>query len=75
MGRAKFPLERQCRSERAGSCTSCPFGTNQASVLSYIDGFMLLGFATVGVLLLMLILKDPLAQPVILGSAAVVAPG
>jgi DHA2 family multidrug resistance protein len=48
---------------------------NQASVLSYIDGFMLLGFATVGALLLMLILKDPPAQPVILGSAAVVAPG
>lgn len=48
---------------------------NQASVLSYIDGFMLLGFATVGALLLMLILKDPPAQPVILGSTAVVAPG
>ena len=27
---------------------------NQASVLSYIDGFMFLGFATVGALLLML---------------------
>ena len=48
---------------------------NQASVLSFIDGFMLLGLATVGALLLMLILKDPPAQPVILGSAAVVAPG
>jgi MFS transporter, DHA2 family, multidrug resistance protein len=48
---------------------------NQASVLSYIDGFMLLGFATVGALLLMLILQDPPAQPVILGSTAVVVPG
>jgi DHA2 family multidrug resistance protein len=41
---------------------------NQASVLSYIDGFMLLGFAAVGALLLMLVLKDPPAQPLILGS-------
>jgi MFS transporter, DHA2 family, multidrug resistance protein len=41
---------------------------NQASVLSYIDGFMLLGFAALGALLLMLFLRDPPAQPLILGS-------
>ena len=44
---------------------------NQASVLSYIDGFMLLGFAAVGALLLMLVLKEPPAQPLILGSTGV----
>jgi DHA2 family multidrug resistance protein len=43
----------------------------QASVLSYIDGFMLLGFATVGALLLMIFLKDPPAQPLVLGSPPV----
>src|SRR5271154_5385479 len=32
---------------------------NQANVLSYIDGFMLLGFTVIGALLLMLVLKDP----------------
>jgi DHA2 family multidrug resistance protein len=41
---------------------------NQANVLSYIDGFMLLGFAALGALLLMLVLKDPPAQPLTLGS-------
>jgi hypothetical protein len=41
---------------------------NQASVLSYIDGFMLLGFAALGALLLMLLLKDPPAGPLIHGS-------
>jgi MFS transporter, DHA2 family, multidrug resistance protein len=44
---------------------------NQASVLSYIDGFMLLGFAALGALLLMLALKDPPLQPVVLGSTGV----
>jgi hypothetical protein len=48
---------------------------NQASVLSYIDGFMLLGLATIGALLLMLALKDPPVHPVTLGTAAAVAPG
>jgi len=44
---------------------------NQASVLSYIDGFMLLGFAALGALLLMLVLKDPPAQPLFLGGGGV----
>src|SRR5271167_652565 len=44
---------------------------NQASVLSYIDGFMLLGLAALGALLLMLVLKDPPAQPLILGGSGV----
>jgi MFS transporter, DHA2 family, multidrug resistance protein len=47
---------------------------NQASVLSYIDGFMLLGFSAIGALLLMLIFKDPPAQPSMLGSASVAHP-
>ena len=47
---------------------------NQANVLSYIDGFMLLGFSTLGALLLMLMLKDPPAQPLVLGSASVARP-
>jgi DHA2 family multidrug resistance protein len=41
---------------------------NQASVLSYIDGFMLLGFAAFGALVLMLVLRDPPAQPLVLGG-------
>lgn len=32
---------------------------NQAYVLSYIDGFMVLGFAVIGALLLMLLLRNP----------------
>jgi DHA2 family multidrug resistance protein len=44
---------------------------NQASVLSYIDGFMLLGFAALGALLLMVALKDPPPKPVALGSTGV----
>jgi DHA2 family multidrug resistance protein len=39
---------------------------NQAYVLAYIDGFMVLGFAVIGALLLMLLLRDPpthLQQP------------
>jgi MFS transporter, DHA2 family, multidrug resistance protein len=39
---------------------------NQAYVLAYIDGFMVLGFAVIGALLLMLLLRDPpghLEQP------------
>jgi DHA2 family multidrug resistance protein len=36
---------------------------NQANVLAYIDGFMVLGFAAIGVLLLMLFLRAAPAQP------------
>lgn len=36
---------------------------NQAYVLAYIDGFMVLGFATIGALLLMLLLRDPPTHP------------
>ena len=32
---------------------------NQAYVLAYIDAFMALGFAVIGALLLMLLLRDP----------------
>src|SRR5277367_4663667 len=32
---------------------------NQAYVLAYIDGFMVLGFAVIGALFLMLLLRDP----------------
>jgi hypothetical protein len=32
---------------------------NQANVLAYIDGFMVLGYAVIGVLLLMLLLRAP----------------
>jgi DHA2 family multidrug resistance protein len=32
---------------------------NQAYVLAYIDGFMILGFAVIGALALMLLLRDP----------------
>jgi DHA2 family multidrug resistance protein len=35
---------------------------NQANVLSYIDGFMVLGFAVIGALLFMLLLRDPPEQ-------------
>jgi DHA2 family multidrug resistance protein len=31
----------------------------QANVLAYIDGFMVIGFAAIGVLLMMLLLRDP----------------
>jgi DHA2 family multidrug resistance protein len=41
---------------------------SQANVLAYIDGFMLLGFAAIGALLLMLMLRDPPSQPLSLGS-------
>jgi hypothetical protein len=34
----------------------------QANVLAYIDGFMILGFAAIGVLLLMLLLRAPPMQ-------------
>jgi hypothetical protein len=43
---------------------------SQANVLAYIDGFMLLGFAAIGALLLMLTLRDPPAQPLSLGSTS-----
>jgi DHA2 family multidrug resistance protein len=35
---------------------------NQAYVLAYIDGFMVLGYAVIGALLLMLLLHDPPAH-------------
>jgi MFS transporter, DHA2 family, multidrug resistance protein len=35
---------------------------NQAYVLAYIDAFMVLGFAVIGALLLMLLLRDPPAH-------------
>ena len=35
---------------------------NQANVLAYIDGFMIIGFAVIGVLLLMLLLRSPAPQ-------------
>jgi MFS transporter, DHA2 family, multidrug resistance protein len=35
---------------------------SQAYVLAYIDGFMIVGFAVIAVLLLMLTLRDPPAQ-------------
>jgi MFS transporter, DHA2 family, multidrug resistance protein len=35
----------------------------QAYVLAFIDGFMVLGFAVIGVLLLMLLLRAPPAVP------------
>ncbi len=35
----------------------------QAYVLAFIDGFMILGFAVIGTLLLMLLLRTPPAQP------------
>jgi MFS transporter, DHA2 family, multidrug resistance protein len=44
---------------------------NQAYVLSYIDGFMVVGFAVVVVLLLMLTLRTPTAQPAPSGAGSV----
>jgi DHA2 family multidrug resistance protein len=35
---------------------------NQANVLAYIDGFMIIGFAVIGMLLLMLLLRSPAPQ-------------
>jgi DHA2 family multidrug resistance protein len=43
---------------------------NQANVLAYIDGFMLLGFAVFGVLLLMLFLRNPPSQAAVLGNTS-----
>jgi len=43
----------------AAFATRLSFGReNQAYVLAYIDGFMVLGFAVIGALLLMLLLRD-----------------
>jgi MFS transporter, DHA2 family, multidrug resistance protein len=36
---------------------------DQANVLAYIDGFMVLGFAVIGALLMMLLLRNPPANP------------
>jgi MFS transporter, DHA2 family, multidrug resistance protein len=38
---------------------------DQAYVLAYIDGFMVLGFATIGALLLMLLLRAPSGKPML----------
>jgi DHA2 family multidrug resistance protein len=46
---------------------------DQANVLAYIDGFMVLGFAVIGVLLLILFLRNPPA-PVTLPSRTQAAP-
>ena len=35
----------------------------QANVLAYIDGFMIIGFAVIGMLLLMLLLRTPAGEP------------
>jgi MFS transporter, DHA2 family, multidrug resistance protein len=44
---------------------------DQANVLAYIDSFMVLGFAVIGALLLMLLLRDPPAQRSPLGAGAI----
>jgi MFS transporter, DHA2 family, multidrug resistance protein len=44
---------------------------NQANVLAYIDGFMVLGFAVIGALLLMLLLRNPPAYAGIATQRAV----
>jgi hypothetical protein len=36
---------------------------SHANVLAYIDGFMIIGFALIGVLLLMLLLRAPPVNP------------
>jgi hypothetical protein len=41
---------------------------HQAYVLAYIDGFMFLGFTVIVGLLLMLLLRDPPAQPKPIGT-------
>ena len=46
---------------------------NQAYVLAYIDGFMVLGFAVIGALLLMLLLRDPPGASRAAGGAEVIA--
>jgi DHA2 family multidrug resistance protein len=46
---------------------------NQAYVLAYIDGFMVLGFAVIGMLLLMLFLRNP-PTPVVAPNHAQPAP-
>jgi MFS transporter, DHA2 family, multidrug resistance protein len=43
---------------------------NQANVLAYIDGFMILGFAVFGVLLSMLFLQNPPSQAALLGNTS-----
>jgi MFS transporter, DHA2 family, multidrug resistance protein len=43
---------------------------DQANVLAFIDGFMCVGFAVIGALLLMLLLRDPPAQKGRLGGSA-----
>jgi hypothetical protein len=35
----------------------------QASVLAYIDGFMIIGFAVIGMLLLRLLVRSPIGEP------------
>ena len=43
----------------------------QAYVLAYIDGFMIIGFAVIGMLLLMLLLRAPPSEPETADGAAV----
>ncbi len=47
----------------------------QAYVLAFIDGFMIIGFAAIGALLLMLMLRAPPAQPGAPGQARTLANG
>jgi len=50
---------RRMRARRA----PCPLLQDQAYVLAYIDGFMVLGFAVIGALLLMLLLRSRRRSP------------
>jgi hypothetical protein len=45
-----------------GVLTAAVTVQNQACMLAYIDSFMVLGFAVIGALLLMLLLRDPPAH-------------
>ena len=46
----------------------------QAYVLAYIDGFMIIGFAVIGMLLLMLLLRTPAGEPAAADHVAASAP-
>jgi MFS transporter, DHA2 family, multidrug resistance protein len=56
-------LGRSVRGECARAALLARSVQDQAYVLAYIDGFMVLGFAVIGALLLMLLLRSPPAQP------------
>jgi hypothetical protein len=54
------PFSRAARGRGAGPTALLARSVqNQAYVLAYIDGFMILGFAVIGALLHMLLLRDP----------------